>query len=592
MPAPYLNSTRAYELSNLTIVSSVKIGDYLYAMRQAVEGGPIRQLVRIAPSTSIVTVILEAGDTTSGADIGDMDPSVAMNILVTDEIIFYMEKTGSVGSEHYRICAINLTDDTNPTIHALFEYDASEYYQHGGSEPVAIFYDNRDVIPGTDVPSAPHIGLVTYTGETATSMSKLMVTKWAFTYDAASFPPLVKPMNNVSGLIAEEGVPQIPVDNRIHQPATGEGADLVLPAPIIDIETNWITERPYAFLSPGVSAGGLVVSVSSGYGYLISSVAGSSFFLQTTQGPNTEGSITTYSGVVGDGFTGWGGGASISIGESPTYGGTAVYRNPVYNMMTNTSGEAGNGATPVIIGFTGSLRIIGLFDTVLFVSETNGGVSTVYAIDVGEYEFGGGTSVFVFDVSDSAIVPDVSAGPPASSGSSTPPTSDICFPAGTNIYTDQGVVQIQNIDPDTNTMQGRRIVDITKTITDSKQLVCIARGALSPNVPNCDTIISERHHILYMGSMVPAEMLLGRVPRIKSVPYSGEPLYNILLENHDTVMVHGMVCETVDPESMIAKLYTRQCKYPPNVRDAIIRALKECAATGNTESVKRIMSNC
>ena len=197
MPAPYLNSTRKYERSNLSIASSAKIGDYLYAARQAVEGGPIRQLVRIDPATSIVTVILEAGNTTSGADIGNMDPSVALNILVTDEIILYMEKTGSVGSEHYRICAINLSDDTNPTIHALFEYDASEYYEHSGSEPVAIFYDDRDVIPGaagTDLPSAPHIGLVTYTGETGTSMSKVMVTKWAFTYDATSFPPLVKPM--------------------------------------------------------------------------------------------------------------------------------------------------------------------------------------------------------------------------------------------------------------------------------------------------------------------------------------------------------------------------------------------------------------
>ena len=41
-------------------------------------------------------------------------------------------------------------------------------------------------------------------------------------------------------------------------------------------------------------------------------------------------------------------------------------------------------------------------------------------------------------------------------------------------------------------------------------------------------------------------------------------LYNILLENHDVMLVNGLVCETLNPENPIAKYYRLITKYPEN----------------------------
>jgi len=42
------------------------------------------------------------------------------------------------------------------------------------------------------------------------------------------------------------------------------------------------------------------------------------------------------------------------------------------------------------------------------------------------------------------------------------------------------------------------------------------------------------------------------------VKYKGQPLYNILMETHETVTVNNLTCETLSPTNLIALLYTME----------------------------------
>jgi hypothetical protein len=42
---------------------------------------------------------------------------------------------------------------------------------------------------------------------------------------------------------------------------------------------------------------------------------------------------------------------------------------------------------------------------------------------------------------------------------------------------------------------------------------------------------------------------------VKKIRYDGELLYNVLLEKHEIIKVNNMVCETLHPNNIIAKLF-------------------------------------
>ena len=58
------------------------------------------------------------------------------------------------------------------------------------------------------------------------------------------------------------------------------------------------------------------------------------------------------------------------------------------------------------------------------------------------------------------------------------PTSNVCFPAKTPVLTNQGPVNIEEIDPALHTIRNKKIVAITKTVAHDKNLVRIAKHAL------------------------------------------------------------------------------------------------------------------
>jgi hypothetical protein len=140
----------------------------------------------------------------------------------------------------------------------------------------------------------------------------------------------------------------------------------------------------------------------------------------------------------------------------------------------------------------------------------------------------------------------------------TPIISDICFPAGTPVNTDQGIIAIDKIDPLRHTINGKRILHITQTVTLDKYLICIEKGALGPHTPSSRTVMTKQHKVLYQGVLVPADRLLDFPAGVKKVKYAGQLLYNILLEHYGVVRINNLTCETLHPNNAIAKLYLHQ----------------------------------
>jgi hypothetical protein len=157
--------------------------------------------------------------------------------------------------------------------------------------------------------------------------------------------------------------------------------------------------------------------------------------------------------------------------------------------------------------------------------------------------------------------------------------ANICFPANTPIQTDQGIVAIQKINPNIHTINNKAIVDITKTITPDKYLVCFSKDALGPNYPTKQTIMSKEHKVFYNGQMIEAKKFVDKFINVFKVEYSGEVLYNVLMEEHYKMRVNNLICETLDPKHYIAQLYTRKSKYTEEQKKQLLDMLKEREVT-------------
>jgi hypothetical protein len=132
--------------------------------------------------------------------------------------------------------------------------------------------------------------------------------------------------------------------------------------------------------------------------------------------------------------------------------------------------------------------------------------------------------------------------------------SDICFPAGTLVLTDQGSYPIETLDG--QTIGGNKIVCVTKTISSDSHLICFEKDALSEEVPSQRTVMTQKHKVLHEGTLTYAMNLLNDTS-VHTQPYEGEPLYNVLLEEHSVMNIHGLICETLHPTSVIAKFHSK-----------------------------------
>ena len=136
-----------------------------------------------------------------------------------------------------------------------------------------------------------------------------------------------------------------------------------------------------------------------------------------------------------------------------------------------------------------------------------------------------------------------------------PIISGVCFQEKTPIQTDQGIIPIEKINSDVNTINNKKIVGITKTISQDKYLVCFEKDSLGANYPTKSTTVSKQHKILYSGKLIEANKFLCHFAGVKKVKYSGEVLYNVLMEKHEVIRANNLLCETLHPQNIIAKLY-------------------------------------
>jgi len=147
------------------------------------------------------------------------------------------------------------------------------------------------------------------------------------------------------------------------------------------------------------------------------------------------------------------------------------------------------------------------------------------------------------------------------------PVSNICFIAGTRVQTDQGIFPIETLTRK-HTLNGQPIT-LTKTKHDDPYLVKIQAYAFT-NTPTQDTYMSMNHRVYFNHDRVKARDLVNG-NTVSLVDYHGEPLYNVLIKAHTSMLVHGMRVETLDPTSPIALVYTS--RLPPLQRVKIIQKL-------------------
>jgi hypothetical protein len=133
--------------------------------------------------------------------------------------------------------------------------------------------------------------------------------------------------------------------------------------------------------------------------------------------------------------------------------------------------------------------------------------------------------------------------------------SNICFPAGTLIQTDQGEVAIERLQRGKHTLGRQAIKHITQTISTDKYLVLVGKDAFGKNKPTKPTVMSKDHKIEFQGELVPVYRFLDCLEDVKKVKYTGEILYNVLLAEYGTMSVNNLRCETLDPTSPIGCLY-------------------------------------
>jgi surface protein len=152
--------------------------------------------------------------------------------------------------------------------------------------------------------------------------------------------------------------------------------------------------------------------------------------------------------------------------------------------------------------------------------------------------------------------------------------SNICFPAGTPIVTNQGIIAINKINPAIHTIRNKKIVSITKTVSPDKYLVRFEKDALGANLPSEATTMTQNHMLFYKGKMMKAKEFVNN-ESVAKVPYNGQVLYNVLMEEHDKMVVNNLICETLHPENYVAKMYHAFKVLTPKQRIELIKQVNK-----------------
>lgn len=161
--------------------------------------------------------------------------------------------------------------------------------------------------------------------------------------------------------------------------------------------------------------------------------------------------------------------------------------------------------------------------------------------------------------------------------------TNICFPAKTPVMLDQGMINIEEIDPSIHTINDKPIVAVTQSKSSKDFLVCFDKDALGENMPSQDTLVSGEHKILFDGHMIKAKQFIYYFENVYKVKYDGEMLYNVLLDDYSKMSVNNLTVETLHPNSPIARLYNgKEEKDIP--KQAIEKVMNKMVMTKKNES--------
>ena len=130
-----------------------------------------------------------------------------------------------------------------------------------------------------------------------------------------------------------------------------------------------------------------------------------------------------------------------------------------------------------------------------------------------------------------------------------------CFPKGTPINTDDGIIEIQDIIPSRHTIRGNNVRAIVMSQWTQGNMILFKKNCLYKNVPSSNTLISMKHQIYYDGKMLDADCFV-LLNKAEAIPHTiNKPIYNVLLDKHDKMITNNMIVETQNPNSMIGYLY-------------------------------------
>ena len=142
-------------------------------------------------------------------------------------------------------------------------------------------------------------------------------------------------------------------------------------------------------------------------------------------------------------------------------------------------------------------------------------------------------------------------GPGSVSGTNTKLTGStcpiICFLEGTPVKTDQGEIPIELL-TFKNTINGKDIKSVTKTVNHDGSMIKINQDALGVNCPSRDTYVSIHHGIFINNEMIRAKDLVNG-NTVNKIVLGHKHVYNLVFNIHDKFTVNNMVVESQDPKS-------------------------------------------
>jgi len=324
-----------------------------------------------------------------------------------------------------------------------------------------------------------------------------------------------------------------------------DGSELTPPLPAID--------NIKYFKGSGGGSGhsdeGSILGGSGGKLFLENTFSNGGIGAQTTDAGGGGGGGAAHAGYDGTGSGGNGGdGFTIDIaGINPT-----TLLHGVYNNFPDLPGytpTAGSGKPPFYCCYGGGGGVDDTNTAGTSLGGGNGANGSSTKADSSISSFGSGGGGGGFNSAQGKII----GGGDGSSGLVIIyyTYNPICFPAGTEVETDQGLVEIQLIKPGFHTIGGKRIIAITKSLGTSDCLVKVSKSAISENIPNKDTIMT-RWHKVHHGTRLRESW---RLPNTHNHPYNGEFLYNVLIKTYEKMRVNNMIVETLHPNNESAKPY-------------------------------------